>query len=77
MDSFAHAHPYGLLGIAWIAVAIISNMPAPKSGSFTDGLVYAWIWGTLHVVSGTIGRLLQEYAPKFTFPAAPPDAPKV
>jgi hypothetical protein len=77
MNNFAHAHPYELLGIAWVFVVIVSNMPAPKSGGFTNGLLYAWIWGSLHAISGTVGRLLQEYAPKLTFPAAPPPDAKV
>jgi len=59
--AFAEHHPFMLLGSFWVFVAVVSTMPSPKSGSWTDGLGYAWAFNALHALSGTVGRILAQY----------------
>lgn len=61
LSTFAQNHPFALLGIFWVFSNLVSTMPSPKSGGWTDGLGYAWIFNALHGLSGTIGRVLAQY----------------
>ena len=58
---FSGHHPFVLLTIFWVFSNLVSTMPSPKSGGWTDGLGYAWAFNALHAFSGTIGRVLAQY----------------
>jgi hypothetical protein len=61
LSGFASQHPFALLIGFWVFSNLVSTMPSPKSGGWTDGLGYAWLFNALHGLSGTIGRVLAQY----------------
>jgi hypothetical protein len=77
LTQLASQHPWALLTIFWIFANGVSTMPAPKSGGWTDGLGYAWLFNLLHAVSGTLGRIAAQYPglQKLTGQVAPPAPP--
>lgn len=68
IGDFSGHHPFVLLGSFWLFSNLVSTMPSPKSGGWTDGLGYGWLFNALHALSGTIGRVMAQYpaTAKFT-----------
>ena len=44
--------PLWAIGVYWLAMAFISNMPTPKEGERW----YAWLFGTLHTLAANVER---------------------
>jgi hypothetical protein len=61
---FFSQHPYwAMFGLFWLLNNIVTTMPSPKAGGWTNNLLYAWLFSMLHATVGGFPRLFTTVMP--------------